>query len=191
MATTVLGLTVLLLWALEIVDQSTGNSLDPYGIEPRSTDRLWHILTAPFLHYGWDHLISNTVPLFVLGMLICLSSVRELVIATVAAVLCSGLLVWLIAPDDSITAGASGVVFGWLAYLLVRGLFTRRPGQILLAVGVLAVYGSVLFGVLPGQDGISWQGHLGGAVGGVVAAWLVGSSRVTTPARTGPQRRTG
>lgn len=190
-ALTTMGLAVVLLWVLEIVDQSTGNSLDPYGIEPRTADGLWRILTAPFLHYGWDHLVSNTLPLFVLGTLICLSGLRELVLATIAAVLGSGLLVWLIAPDNSITAGASGVVFGLLSYLLVRGFFTRRPGQILLALGVLAVYGSVLLGVLPGQEGVSWQAHLGGAIGGVLAAWLVGRRGAAAPGAASHQRRTG
>lgn len=172
-AAVVMGLAVALLWGLEIVDQSSGNSLDAYGIHPRTEQGLWEILTAPLLHFGWGHLLSNTVPFFVLGLLILVSGVKEWLVATAAAVLCSGLLVWLIAPDRSVTAGASGVVFGWLTYLLVRGFFTRRPGQILLAVVVFAFYGGVLLGALPGQAGVSWQGHLGGAIGGLLAAWMV------------------
>lgn len=164
---------VAFMWVLEIIDQLTNNSLDQFGIQPRDVDGLWTILSAPLLHFGWAHLISNSVPLIVLGILIYLSGAMRWVITAIVTVIVSGLTVWLLAPPQSMTLGASGLVFGFLAYLLVRGVFTRKIGQIILAVVILVVYGGVLWGILPTQAGVSWQAHLGGAVGGVLAAWLM------------------
>lgn len=159
-------------WLLELIDQMSGNSLDGLGIRPRSGDGIWHVLTAPWLHGSWDHLVANSVPWLVLGFLVLVAGWREWIAATGSAVLVSGAFVWLLSPTNSITLGASGVIFGWLSYLLARAVFSRQLAQIALAVLILFVYGGVLWGVLPGTPGVSWQGHLGGAVGGVLAAWL-------------------
>lgn len=167
----VVGGLLVAMWVLEIIDAASFHALDQYGIVPRELDQLPHLLSAPWLHYGWGHLMSNSLPFLVLGMVTWLGGLREWLTVTVLSILGSGLLVWLIAPAGSITAGASGLVFGYLAYLLVRGFFTRSGWQILIAVVVFAFYGSVLLGILPGAAGISWQGHLGGALGGVFAAW--------------------
>jgi membrane associated rhomboid family serine protease len=85
----------------------------------------------------------------------------------------------LLTPDNTIVLGASGLIFGWLTYLLARGIWSRRAGQVVIAILVLLVYGGLIFGVLPGAAGISWQAHLGGAIGGVLAAWLL-HRRATT-----------
>lgn len=167
----VIGGLLAVLWGLEILDTLTLNSLDQYGIEPRQPEDLANILIAPFLHYGWPHLIGNTGPFLVLGVLTYLAGVARWIVATVTSAITSGLAAWMLSPLGSITAGASGVIFGWLAYLLVRGIFSRRPGQIAVAVVVFLLYGSVLWGVFPSAPGVSWQAHLGGAVGGVIAAW--------------------
>ena len=161
------------LWLLEVVDQLNGNALDGYGIRARKLEGLPQILTAPFLHGGFDHLASNTVPFAVLGFLVLLGGVARWLLSSLASVVSSGLFAWLLTPAGTVVLGASGVVFGWLTYLLVRGVWSRRPGQVLLALVVLLVYGGLIWGVLPGAAGISWQAHLGGAVGGVLAArWL-------------------
>lgn len=170
-ALAVIGSLVVLMWALEAVDQATANSLDPLGIRPRDVDSLGNIAIAPWLHYGWAHLIGNTGPFLLLGVLTYLAGVVRWLVTTAASILGSGLLVWLVAPAGTITAGASGLVFGWLAYLLLRGFFSRRVGQIALAVVLFLVYGGILVGLLPTASGVSWQGHLGGAVGGALAAW--------------------
>lgn len=170
-ALVVVGGLLALMWGLEVIDVLTLNSLDNLGIEPRQTGDLPNILVAPFLHFGWPHLISNTLPFLVLGVLTYLAGVVRWVVASITSVLTSGLAAWFLSPVGTITAGASGVIFGWLAYLLVRGLFSGRPGQIVIAVVVFLLYGSVLWGVFPTAPGVSWQAHLGGAVGGVVAAW--------------------
>ena len=172
-AVAVNGGAVGFMWLLEIVDQLTANSLDAFGISPRDPSELLQILSAPWLHFGWGHLISNSVPFIVLGVMIYLSGAARWLVTFIVTALASGLTVWLISPSFTNTAGASGVVFGFLTYLLVRGFFTRKIGQVLIAIFVMMVYGGVLWGVLPLSAGVSWQGHLGGAIGGVVAAWLM------------------
>lgn len=170
-ALAVVGGLLVIMWGLEILDAVTLNALDAYGIEPRRVSDLPNIAWAPLLHFGWAHLFSNSIPFLILGVLVYLSGFARWLVATISSVVASGLTAWLLAPVGSITAGASGVIFGWLTFLLVRGFFTGKPGQIALAVVVFLLYGGVLLGVLPGTPGVSWQAHLGGAVGGVLAAW--------------------
>jgi membrane associated rhomboid family serine protease len=161
------------LWVLEGLDQLSGNALDTYGIHARDVDGLPEIFTAPLLHAGWEHLASNSVPFFAFGLLVLLGGVARWVVSTLVSVVTSGLAAWFLTPAGTIVLGASGLIFGWLTYLLARGLWSRRPGQVALAVVILLVYGGLLWGVLPGATGVSWQAHLGGAVGGVLAAWLL------------------
>ena len=180
-ALTVVGGILALMWAIEVVDVLTLNSLDYFGIQPRQTEDLPNILVAPFLHFGWGHLIGNSLPFLVLGVLTYLAGVARWAVTSATTVVSSGLAAWLLSPVGTITAGASGVIFGWLAYLLVRGIFTGKPGQIAIAVVVFLLYGSVLWGVFPTAPGVSWQAHLGGAAGGVFAAWYL-HSRSRRPA---------
>ncbi len=161
------------LWLLEVVDLASGGSLDSYGIQTREVDGLPEIFTAPFLHAGFDHLLSNTVPFGVLGFLVLLGGVRRWLLSSLTSIVSSGLFAWLLTPAGTIVLGASGLVFGWLTYLVVRGAWSRRPRQVLVGIVVLLVYGGLIWGVLPGAAGISWQAHLGGAVGGVLAARLL------------------
>ncbi len=165
-----MALLVIGLWLLEGIDQVSGNALDALGIRPRTDEGLVGIFLAPWLHGGWEHLLSNSVPFYVLGVLVLLEGWRRWATTTLVVVLVSGVTVWLTAPAGSITLGASGVVFGWLTYLVARGLYTRSPGQIALGVVVFLLYGGLLWGVLPTDVGVSWQAHLGGAVGGVLSA---------------------
>jgi membrane associated rhomboid family serine protease len=161
------------LWVLEFFDQLSGERLDNFGIHAQELDGLPEIFTAPFLHAGWDHLISNSVPFFVLGFLVLLGGMARWALSSLIAIVASGLTAWLLTPANTIIVGASGLIFGWLTYLLARGVWSRRPGQVALAVVILVFYGGLIWGVLPGSAGVSWQAHLGGAVGGVFAAWLL------------------
>ena len=158
------------LWALELLDQLSGSALDSYGIHARELDGLPEIFTAPFLHAGWSHLIGNSVPFLVLGFLVLLGGLTRWLVTTAVSVVTSGLAAWLLTPADTVILGASGLIFGWLTYLLARGVYSRRGGQILVSLIVLVLYGGLIWGVLPGSAGVSWQAHLGGAVGGVLAA---------------------
>ena len=165
-----MAVLVLGLWLLEGIDQASNNALDDYGIRPRTDEGLLSVFVAPWLHGGWAHLLSNTVPFFVLGIIVLLEGWRSWGRATLIVLLASGAAVWLLAPTNSITLGASGIVFGWLTYLLVRGFYTGSPSQIATGVVVFLFYGGMLWGVLPTDVGVSWQAHLGGAIGGVLAA---------------------
>lgn len=160
-----------LLWLLEGVDVATHHWLDGLGVRTRDFADLWSIFTVPLAHGSWGHLIANTMPFFVLGLLVLATgTMREFVVGGLIIVTISGLAAWAFSPAYTNTVGASGVIFGWLTYLLVRGFYSRRPGQIALAVIVFLFFGAILWGVLPGTPGVSWQGHLGGAIGGIVAA---------------------
>ncbi|MFH9861959.1 rhomboid family intramembrane serine protease [Streptomyces sp. NPDC017202] len=161
---------VALLWVLEIIDAVSGHALDSYGISPREFGELRDVVPAAFLHFGFGHLAANSLPLLVMGFLAALSGIRRFLAVTALITLVSGLGVWLTAPAYSTTAGASGVVFGLFGYLVVRGFVDRRMGDVLVGLLVGAVYGSILWGVLPTATGVSWQGHLFGLIGGVVAA---------------------
>jgi len=181
----VIVLFVATLWAIEVVDVVLGNTLDEEGVQPREGEGLLGVLFAPLLHAGWGHLAANSVPLLVLGFLILVTGVGHWVSVTAIVWVVGGLGVWLTGPENTVHIGASVLVFGWLVHLLLRGLFTLRIGQIALGVVVFLIYGGALWGVLPGQAGISWQGHLFGAVGGALAAWLTADRgarrRRTTP----------
>jgi membrane associated rhomboid family serine protease len=171
-----LGPPVLLLtamWALEVLDVVLRGRLDGAGIEAREADGLLGILFAPFLHAGFSHLLANTVPLLVLGTLVATSGARTFWLVTAVVAVLGGLGTWLLAPSNSVTIGASGLVFGYLGYLLVAGVRTRHWRDLLVGLGVLVVYGSLLLGALPWVvgPGVSWQGHLFGALAGGLAAW--------------------
>jgi len=175
---------VALLWVLEVFDAVTGNPLDSYGVRPRDEDGLVGVAVAPMLHFGFDHLISNTVPVLVLGFLTLATGIGRGLLATAIIWVVGGLGVWVVAQPGSIHAGASILIFGWIVFLVVRGLLNRRPTEILIGVAVFLLYSSALLGVLPGQPGVSWQGHLFGAIGGLVAARVLttrtrGESSVT------------
>jgi membrane associated rhomboid family serine protease len=158
------------MWAVEVVDVIVGYQLDQYGIEAREPEGLDGIVTAPFLHAGFGHLISNTIPFVIMGVLIAFEGARRLLAVFAIVALVSGLGTWLVAPEGSVHVGASGVVFGFATYLIARGWFNRRTRQIAIGLGVLVIWGGVLVGGLQPRDGISWQGHLFGAIGGLVAA---------------------
>ena len=171
------------LWGLEVLDQLSGNALDSFGIHARELDGLPEIFSAPFLHAGFEHLISNSIPFLVLGFLVLLGGLARWLVSSLISIVGSGLAAWLLTPADTVILGASGLIFGWLTYLLARGLYSRRTGQIVVSLLVLVVYGSMIWGVLPGAAGVSWQAHLGGAVGGLVAARVLHRRAVRVPER--------
>ncbi|SMB94308.1 rhomboid family intramembrane serine protease [Deinococcus hopiensis] len=162
------------LWGQETVDQfALGGSLDRYGILPRDPASVWHVLTAPFLHYGFAHLIANTGPLTVLTFMGALRGVERFLAATLVIVVVGGLLVWLLGRGGSVHLGASELVFGFLAYLLGVGWWERTAPAIGAAAFALFLYGGVLWGVLPTNPVISWEAHLFGFVAGLIAAALL------------------
>jgi membrane associated rhomboid family serine protease len=178
----ILGVCVLLAWSVELVDRlAYGGALERYGIHPRDVGSLWGILAAPLLHVSWVHLTANTVPFIVLGWLVMLRRIADFVLVTALAIVIGGFGVWVAGAGNSIHVGASGLIFGYLGYLLARGYFERSLWAVILGSVALVLYGGVLWGVLPGQPGISWEGHLFGFVGGVAAARLLVPSRSSAP----------
>lgn len=176
---------VAVLYVVEAINAADHQALDHDGVRPRNVDGLTGILWAPMLHGGWPHLLGNTIPVLVLGFLTLLSGIGRGLAVTGLVWVVGGFGQWLTGESNSVHVGASVLVFGWLAYLLVRGIFNRSIVQVLLGVVLLGVYGTALWGILPGQNGISWQGHLFGAIGGILAAWLFAGR---TPAKGSPAR---
>ncbi|GII79760.1 rhomboid family intramembrane serine protease [Sphaerisporangium rufum] len=171
-AAIVVSLLLAVEWALEIADYVLALGLDRYGIVSHDPQGLGGILFAPFLHAGFPHLMANTVPLAILGFLAALRGIGRFVLASFIIIVVSGVGIWLLSPPG-LTVGASGLVFGYFGYVVTRGLFDRHPLDIVLGIGVAVLYYSLIWGVLPGQPGISWQGHLFGLIGGVLAAWTL------------------
>lgn len=164
------------LWLLEAFDQLFWHGgLDMFGIRPRTLAGLARIPIAPFLHAGFGHLIANTMPLLILCWLTLLRGARDLVVVTAVSAVVSGLGIWLFGASNSIHIGASGLIFGYFGYLVARGYFERSFTALLLAVVALLLYGGILMGTLPGRPGVSWQGHLFGFAGGILAAYLLAS----------------
>jgi membrane associated rhomboid family serine protease len=168
---------VALMWMVEVVDVALDHRLDRYGIEPRDVDGLDGVLAAPFLHVGFGHLLANTIPFVTMGVVIALEGARRLVLVTVIVGLISGLGTWLVASAGTIHVGASGIVFGYATYLIARGVFNRSGTELAVGAAVVLVWGGALLGGLEPHRGISWQGHLFGAIGGVVAARAVARER--------------
>ncbi|MGP3934719.1 rhomboid family intramembrane serine protease [Nonomuraea sp. KM88] len=164
------------MWILEGVDVVLNGSLDQYGIVGWDPDGLVGILLAPFLHGGFGHLMANSLPLLILGFLAGLRDVRKFLWASLLIILIGGLGTWVTSPGV-VTIGASGLVFGYFGFILARGVFDRRLLDLAIAIGVGVAYWGILAGLLPNQPGISWQGHLFGLIGGVVAAWVLRRKR--------------
>lgn len=165
-----LGGGVAAFWATLGANAITGGALFQYGVVPRTITGLRGILFAPFIHGSVEHLISNTLPFVILGWLVLLRDRRHFLPVTLLAMLGAGGVAWLLGAPGSVHVGASGVIFGYLGFLMLAGWYARSLGSILLSVLVTGLWGSLVFGVLPGQPGVSWQAHLGGFLGGVWAA---------------------
>jgi membrane associated rhomboid family serine protease len=172
---------VALLYLIELIDWLDDQKLDYYGIRPREVDGLWGILFAPLLHANWGHLAANTGPALVLGFLVTLAGLSRFLWATAIIWLVGGMGTWLIGNwgspcGETDHIGASGLIFGWLTFLLVFGFFTRSAWQIVIGIVVLIAYGGVLWGAVPVLNvcgGVSWQGHLCGGLAGILAAYLL------------------
>jgi len=175
----VIGVLVAVMWVLEIVNKIDGQKLDGDGIYPRSLAGLPGILSAPFLHAGFGHLVGNTVPFVVMGLVIAAAGARRVIEVTLVVAAVAGLGTWLTGPGHTSTIGASGIVFGYAGFLIARGFFQRSFGALAVGVVVAVLFGVSLASSLIPQTGVSWQDHLFGALGGILAARLVSAGRGT------------
>jgi membrane associated rhomboid family serine protease len=189
-AVVLVGAFLALIWILQVFNWADSYRLDAtFGILPRNVGHLGDIFTAPFLHFSWQHIEGNSVPLLVLGVLAAYRGIAKFLLVTLIVAFISGLAVWLFQSGNELTVGASGLIFGYFGYVLIRGIVDRNLLDI--GIGVVAglLYWTILQVAIPGTPGISWIGHLGGLFGGVVAAWVL---RARTPEQvTGRRWSTG
>ena len=161
------------LWVIQIVNSATGYNLNvAFGLIPRHVSGLDGIVGMPALHSSFGHLMANTPPLLIMGGLLAATATRALLAVNAIVVGLGGVLVWLLGTP-AIHIGASGLVFGWFGFLVTRGLVDRSPTSLAAALFVGVVYGSLIWGVLPRQPGVSWEAHLFGAIAGAVAAFVI------------------
>lgn len=166
------------MWAVFIVISATGGALLWLGVMPRTVLGLRGIIFAPFLHGSLAHIVSNSIPFLLFGWLVILRDPRHFLPVTLIAMIGSGLTAWLVGAPGSVHIGASGVIFGYLGFLMLSGWFARSFGSIALSIVVIALWGGLVVGVMPGHTGISWQAHLGGLIAGIYAARYFRTSRV-------------
>ncbi|MEN8849344.1 MAG: rhomboid family intramembrane serine protease [Akkermansiaceae bacterium] len=169
------GIVIAVLWLIELLDSLLlGSRFEMWGIQPRDFSELEGIIFAPFLHAGWGHLLSNSIALLILGAALLMSGWRDLLILSVVSALVVGVIVWVIGESNSVHIGASSVVFGYFGFLIASVFYQKTPRTILLAVLVVIFFGGALWTMLPTKivrtANISWEGHLGGAMGGFLVA---------------------
>jgi membrane associated rhomboid family serine protease len=189
-----------LLWILQVFNWADGYRLDTdFGILPHHVSRLPDIFTAPFLHISWQHIEGNSLPLFVLGFLAAYRGIARFLLVTFIAVVVSGLAVWLF-QSNGLTVGASGIIFGYFGYVLLRGIFDRNLVDVVVGVVAGLLYWGILEVAIPGTPGVSWIGHVGGLAGGIVAAWVLRTphsdrltwrSQLAVPFRNSSSRASG
>ncbi len=176
-----LGGLIVFFWLVEAADAVIfDGSLDMYGVRPRTLIGLRGLIFAPFLHSGFGHLMANTIPFLIMGWFVLLRGTREFVLVTIITAVSSGLGAWLFGAPNSVHIGVSGVIMGYFGYLLMRGYFERSLTAVLWSIFIIVLYGGLLWGVLPGQNCVSWQSHLFGFLGGGLAAYWLANGQVAS-----------
>ena len=176
-----------LLWLIQLINWADSYHLsDRFGILPHHESHLGDIFTAPLLHFNWQHLEGNSIPLLVLGFLAAYRGITRFITVTLIVAITSGLAVWFFQSSTELTVGASGLVFGYFGYVLVRGIFDRNLVDVVAGVLAGVLYFSILTVAIPGTPGVSWIGHAGGLVGGVLAGWVLRSRRPASAGRQVP-----
>ena len=187
----VMAAVLAVIWILQIANWADHYRLTlDYGIRPRDAGSLPYVFTAPFLHFSWAHIEGNSGPLFIFGFLAAYRGIKKFIGVTIIVVLTSGLTAWLAEPVNTVGAGASGVVFGYFGYIMVRGFFDRHVIDMVIGA-IMALCFAYQFTVLLPHAGIGWQAHVGGLAGGVLAGWLFRERRPKAPGKPVPAVGTG
>ncbi|MER7766045.1 rhomboid family intramembrane serine protease [Kitasatospora sp. NPDC096140] len=180
---TMLGIQAVI-WSVQVLNWLDDYGLSrEFGLRSEQLGDLPEMFTSPFLHFSWEHIEANSWPLFVLGFLAAVRGMQKFLLASLVIMVSGGLTVWLLESSNTVTAGASGMVYGYLGYVVLRGLLDRKVLDAVVGVVVAVLYSSLLIGVLPVAQGVSWLGHLGGLIGGLAAAVLL---RNRTPGPVAP-----
>lgn len=158
-----------LLWLIEFFNSGVGHQLSAFGIRPRSEDGLIGILLWPFLHANFTHLIANTIPLAILSWFVLLRGFRQYLLITIGITLIAGTAVWLFARP-AIHVGASGLIFGYFGFLVAAAWYEKSIKSVIFAFLTVFLYGGIVWGVLPQEPHVSWEGHLFGLLAGVMLA---------------------
>jgi len=187
----VMAAVLAVIWILQIANWADHYRLTlEYGIRPRDAGSLPYVFTAPFLHFSWAHIEGNSGPLFIFGFLAAYRGIKKFIGVTIIVVLTSGLTAWLAEPVNTVGAGASGVVFGYFGYIMVRGFFDRHVIDMVIGA-IMALCFAYQFTVLLPHAGIGWQAHVGGLAGGVLAGWLFRERHPKAPGKPVPATGTG
>ncbi|MDU0479801.1 rhomboid family intramembrane serine protease [Staphylococcus chromogenes] len=166
---------LVIIWAVHIVNMLLRGALVAFGVQPLDLSSIWHIFTSPLIHGSISHIMSNSVPGAIFVFLVALSGRKAFWEVTLIAGLIGGIGTWFFGGVGTSHVGASGLIYGWLAYLIVRGVFNRSFSQFALGIVLAFAYGGLIYGVLPNEAGVSWQGHLFGGIGGLVAGAVITS----------------
>ena len=171
-----------ILWIIQLVNVADHYRLTyDYAIRPREAASLPDILVAPFLHFSWTHIEGNSGPLFIFGFLAAYRGVVRFLGLTGLIIVVSGLAAWFTGSPDSYGAGASGLVFGYLGYILVRGFFDRHGIDIMIGAAMALCF-AYQFAVLLPHANIGWQAHIGGLGAGIVGGWIFRDRRASAVA---------
>lgn len=164
-------LFLLLLGGMQALQVVSEVSLPAFmGIKPRTIEGLLGIVTFPLVHGGWDHLLSNSIPLLVLGTAI-FYFYWPIALRSVGLIYITHSVMVFIAARSVIHVGASGLVYGFAAFLLTSGIFRKERTLMALSMLVIFLYGGMIWGILPIREGVSWEGHLFGALSGIMVAY--------------------
>ncbi|WP_017607394.1 rhomboid family intramembrane serine protease [Nocardiopsis xinjiangensis] len=163
------------MWVFELIDSFLmfGQLDRAFGLRAWDLDSPWTVLTSPFMHGNLEHLLGNSLPFLVLGSLVAFSGLGRFLLTSLIIALVSGVGVWLFSTPHSLTVGASGLVFGYFGYTVLRGVIERKTVDIVIMICVILFYGTMIWGVLPQYPGVSWQAHLFGFIGGLGAAYAL------------------
>jgi membrane associated rhomboid family serine protease len=178
----ILAIAISIFWIVFIVNTFVfSGGLNSLGILPQRLIGLRGILFAPFLHGSFYHLVSNTVPFVILGWLVMSRGISDFYFVSIMSAVVGGLGTWLIGRPYSVHIGASGVIFGYFGYLLFRGYFEKSFVAIAISIVIATTYGGLIWGVLPTRSYISWEGHLFGFIGGIIAAKFLSPTKSENP----------
>ena len=170
----ILGIFIGAMWLVRLVDWLVGAKRSAFfGVIPRTSDGLAGIAAAPFVHGDWEHLVANSIPLVIMGLIILIGGANQFLVVTFVVMLVSGLGMWLFGAPGTQHIGASGIVFGFMSFLLFRSVFDKRLWSFVTTLFVAVAYGGAIgMAVIP-EDGVSWVGHMFGFAGGIAAAYLL------------------